>query len=44
VDDMLLVLSAWGGCASGCDADVNGDLFVGVDDLLVILSGWGICQ
>jgi CxxC motif-containing protein (DUF1111 family) len=44
VDDMLLVLSAWGGCASGCDADVNGDLFVGVDDLLVVLSGWGACQ
>jgi CxxC motif-containing protein (DUF1111 family) len=43
-DDVLLILSAWGACASGCDADVNGDLFVGVDDLLAAVSGWGECQ
>jgi hypothetical protein len=43
-DDVLLVLSAWGGCASGCDADVDGDLFVGVNDLLAVVSAWGACQ
>ena len=46
VDDLLLVITAWGPCAnpSICPADVNGDLVVNVDDLLAVISGWGQCQ
>ena len=37
IDDILILLSAWGPC-SGCAADINGDGTVGVDDLLIMLS------
>jgi hypothetical protein len=40
VDDLLLVIAAWGPCP-GCDADVNGDDTVGVDDLLLVIACWG---
>ena len=42
VDDLLLVIAAWGPCA-GCDADVNDDDVVGVNDLLAVIADWGIC-
>ena len=42
VDDMLLVIAAWGPCV-GCDADVNNDGVVNIDDLLIVISVWGPC-
>jgi hypothetical protein len=42
VDDMLLVIAAWGPCA-GCDADINEDDVVGVNDLLAVIADWGEC-
>jgi hypothetical protein len=40
VDDLLILLGAWGPC-SGCPADINGDGTVGVDDLLIMLANFG---
>jgi hypothetical protein len=42
VDDILLVISAWGPCAD-CDADVNEDGEVGVNDILTVIGNWGPC-
>ena len=42
VDDLLLVVGAWGPCAA-CTEDITGDGTVGVDDLLLVISGWGGC-
>jgi len=42
--DLLLLLAAWGECASGgapCPADFNGDGFVDTTDLLLLLGNWG---
>lgn len=43
VDDLLMVLNAWGPC-DGCPADVTSDDVVNVDDLLSILNAWGECR
>ena len=46
VDDLLLVLSAYGNDCGGATAacpDVDGDGAVNVEDLLAVLSGWGDC-
>jgi hypothetical protein len=46
VDDMLAVISNWGGCAD-CAADIapeGGDGIVDVDDLLEIINNWGACE
>jgi hypothetical protein len=43
IDDLLLLLSAWGDCPdppSGCAADLDGDGIVGVNDLLILLADW----
>ena len=40
VDDLLLILSGWGGSGSG-DADGDGD--VDVDDLLMAIGNFGDC-
>ena len=42
VDDILLILQAWGACMPGseCQGDFNGDWIVGVDDLLILLANW----
>ena len=37
VDDLLLLLAAWGPCA-GCPADLDGDGVVSVTDLLQLLA------
>jgi hypothetical protein len=46
VDDLLVVIGAWGDCPSGparCPADVTGDGAVDVDDLLAVIGGWTPC-
>jgi len=42
VNDLLIVLSAWGPCP-GCPADINNDGVVDVFDLLLVLDCWGPC-
>lgn len=42
VDDLLILLSAWGPCPPGyCPADLNGNGEVNALDLLILLSNWG---
>ncbi|MDP6479300.1 MAG: hypothetical protein QGI75_04585 [Phycisphaerales bacterium] len=43
VDDVLMIIGAWGPC-SGCAADVDGDGAVDVDDLLAVVAAWGSCS
>ena len=42
VNDLLLLLAAWGRCADcgTCPADLDGDCGIGVDDLLDLLANW----
>jgi hypothetical protein len=40
VQDLLVILDAWGACGC-CAADLDGDEAVGVQDLLIILDHWG---
>ena len=42
VNDLLLIIDAWGPCSS-CAADIDGSGEVDVDDLLVLIGGWGPC-
>jgi hypothetical protein len=42
VDDLLIVLAAWG--SEDPDIDTNGDLLIGVHELLFVISSWGDCQ
>ena len=44
VNDLLLLLSAWGPCSEPCEADLNSDQVVDVTDLLSLLASWGICR
>ncbi|MDG2424729.1 MAG: hypothetical protein P8M22_12215 [Phycisphaerales bacterium] len=39
IDDILVVLSNWG----GTEGDANGDGETNIDDILVIISNWGPC-
>ena len=39
VEDLLLLLAAWGPC-EGCPEDINGDGVVNVEDLLTLLGNW----
>ncbi|MCH2147619.1 MAG: FG-GAP-like repeat-containing protein, partial [Phycisphaerales bacterium] len=41
VDDLLLLIAAWGN-ASG-DEDINGDGTVDVNDMLLLIAAWGSC-
>jgi hypothetical protein len=41
VDDLLLVIGAWGQTAH--PADLDGDGVVEVDDLLIVIGAWGPC-
>jgi probable HAF family extracellular repeat protein len=43
VQDLLILLSAWGPCTKqgDCPADLNGDGVVDVSDLLILLGNWG---
>lgn len=41
VDDLLIVIGAWG--SSGPQGDANGDGMVNVDDLLLVIANWGPC-
>jgi hypothetical protein len=43
VDDLLVVISGWGACATAmpCPADITGDGNVNVDDLLRTIVDWG---
>jgi hypothetical protein len=41
VDDLLLVIGAWGTASTDEDIDDNGT--VNVDDLLILISAWGPC-
>jgi hypothetical protein len=40
VEDLLLLIGAWGPCTGACPADVNGDGTVDVEDLLLLLGNW----
>lgn len=42
VDDLLILLNAWGECVDcdDCTADITGDCAVGVDDLIILLNNW----
>lgn len=40
VNDLLILLAAWGECPPSCPADLNGDGFVDVADLLLLLGNW----
>ena len=40
VEDLLMMLAAWGPCSGGCPEDINGDGVVDVSDLLQLLSYW----
>jgi hypothetical protein len=40
VQDLLILLGAWGPCAD-CPADLNGDGVVNIMDLLALLANWG---
>tara|TARA_B100001059_G_scaffold57635_2_gene52945 strand:- start:2804 stop:4498 length:1695 start_codon:yes stop_codon:yes gene_type:complete len=44
VNDVLLMLSAWGTCGPPCPADLDEDGEVEVDDILALLSYWGDCS
>ena len=41
VNDLLMLLGAWGPCTPPCDGDVNGDEIIDVNDLLMLLANWG---
>ena len=47
VDDLLLLLGAWGTCSGPCPpscvGDINLDCVVDVDDLLALIAAWGPC-
>jgi len=43
VDDLLMLISAWGPC-NGCASDIDGSGTVDVDDLLMVISAWGPCS
>ncbi len=40
VEDLLVLLGAWGPCGAPCPADLDGDKAVTVADLLMLLAGW----
>jgi hypothetical protein len=41
IDDLLLLIGAWGPCSDGdCPADLTHDGVVNIDDLLILLGGW----
>jgi hypothetical protein len=41
VDDLLLIIAAWG--SDDAETDLSQDGIVGVDDLLIVIAGWGDC-
>jgi hypothetical protein len=47
INDLLLLLAAWGPCPMpcppSCPADITGDCIVGINDLLELLEHWGPC-
>ena len=42
VEDLLLLMAAWGPCDS-CPEDLDLDGTVGVSDLLAVIAAWGLC-
>ncbi len=40
VNDLLVIIAAWGSCTGDCQADLNGDGVVDVLDILEILALW----
>ena len=45
VNDLLLVISSWGGDGGGdCGPDTDGSGVVDVNDLLNVISAWGSCH
>jgi len=41
VEDLLVLIGAWGGDDPAADIDGNGT--VGVSDLLLLIAAWGAC-
>ena len=40
VNDLLVIIAAWGPCSGDCPADLSGDGIVDVSDILLLLSYW----
>ena len=40
VNDLLVIIGAWGPCSGDCPADLSGDGIVSVSDILLLLSFW----
>ena len=40
VNDLLIIIAAWGVCSGDCPADLSGDGVVEVNDILQLLSFW----
>ena len=43
IEDLLVLIAAWGDCPKSCPSDINSDGTVGVGDLLVLIAAWGAC-
>jgi hypothetical protein len=48
IDDLLMVIEAWGACVDpkNCPADIapqGGNDIVDIDDLLTVIGAWGPC-
>ena len=44
INDLLMMLAAWGPCSDDCSADLDGNNAVDIDDVLELLSAWGSCE
>ena len=44
INDLLLLMAAWGECDAVCIEDLDGDGTVNVSDILIFLSLWGPCE
>ncbi|MDG2291483.1 MAG: hypothetical protein P8L37_02410, partial [Phycisphaerales bacterium] len=42
VDDLLLLLQAWG--TMNHDVDLDGDMVIGINDVLIVIGAWGPCE
>ena len=45
IDDLLMVIGAWGQCSvpCNCPADIDQNHIVNIDDLLLVIGHWGGC-
>ncbi|MBP27206.1 MAG: hypothetical protein CMJ63_03165, partial [Planctomycetaceae bacterium] len=43
IDDLLILLSEFAECTSGCQSDMDSDGDVDIDDMLALIGAWGVC-